>query len=97
VDGDDVTQKLRDLAVQHADGTISDDEYTQQKQGLLGRPGSTAAYQETLMMPAVQPADDERAEQRTRPGRSMLSLVIAVGVVILVLIAVVWLTGVGLR
>jgi hypothetical protein len=97
VDGDDVTQRLRKLAEQNANGTISDDDYAQRKQALLGRPGSAAFSQATQMMPAVQPNDEGRTDRSTRPGRSMLLLVIAVGVVILVLIAVVWLTGAGLR
>jgi hypothetical protein len=97
LDGDDVTQQLRELAQRHAAGLISDDDFARQKQALLGSSGMrVSGAQETQVMPTIEWPDLEPPPS-TRVGRNLLPLLVAVGVVIAVLLVVVLTVGAGFR
>jgi hypothetical protein len=86
--GDDMTQRLRDLAAQHRSGALTDQEYADAKHQLLGSADHTPAAQETLALPAVTPSS---AQARTPAHRSLAKLIAAVAVVILILAVAIWL------
>ncbi|MDX6585229.1 MAG: hypothetical protein QOI10_4413 [Solirubrobacterales bacterium] len=85
----DLTRQLRDLAAQHRDGMISDQEYAAEKCRLLGGVEQIGA-QETVALPATTPQDAERVPSR-EPHRSLVALVAAVVVVISLLALAIWL------
>jgi Short C-terminal domain len=84
MDQDAITQRLRELAKQHDAGAITDAEYAAGKRALLDAESPTDTAEETLILRTVDPTPP------AAPARGgLLWLVVAAGLVILVLMAVV--------
>jgi hypothetical protein len=90
MDEDAATARLHELAERHRAGDITDAEYAAAKRALLSNDAAVTDFgQETLVLPAVE--SSESPEPATRPHRGLVLLVVAAGLVVLVLAAVVWL------
>jgi hypothetical protein len=91
MDHDAITQRLRELAARHDAGQITDAEYAAGKRALLDAESPTDAPEETLILRTIDPTPPA-----TPTHGGLLWLVLAAGLVIFVLIAVV-LIGPSLR